>query len=94
MKNKKMRILARHKYWVSGATITESISEDSLTRRFTATIRGWQKFLIYQGDLYEQDNSEIIVQKIVSTVRKIRDRIDSGDESVFNERRRSECWVK
>ena len=93
-KKKKMRILARHKRWVAGATITESISEDSLTRRFTATIRGWQKFLIYEGELYEQDNSEAIVEEIVATVKMIRDRIDNGDDSVFNECKTSEYWIK
>ncbi|GAH70952.1 unnamed protein product, partial [marine sediment metagenome] len=42
------KILARHR-WVVGATITESlVDEDRNIRRFTATIRGWRNFKIYE----------------------------------------------
>lgn len=74
------RILARHK-WVSGATITESVNEsDRDVRRFTATIRGWRNFQIYEGNPRSID-----VNRIAHKVREIRDRIDSGDELVFQE---------
>lgn len=75
---RKMRILARHK-WVSGATITESVSGDGTIRRFTATIRGWRNFKIFEGKL--QYNTSKLVRAKVS---EIRDRIDAGDESVFS----------
>jgi hypothetical protein len=81
-KMKAWSILARHK-WVSGTTITESISNiDTHNRRFTATIRGWGNFVIYEGPL----DSVLEISKLVQLqVMKIRDRIDSGDMTVFNE---------
>ena len=88
-----MKILARHKNWVSGATISESVSENGKIRRFTATIRGWQNFRIYEGPLYEQDNSEEIIKKIISTVKDIKNRINNNDDSVFNEHKKSETWI-
>lgn len=80
------KIIGRHK-WVSGATITESydVAKERLGysyRRFTATIRGWRNFLIYEGRL------KVGVGKLViKRVKEIRDRIDSGDESVFHLKR-------
>lgn len=50
--------------------------EDSRVRRFTATIRGWQNWRIYEGE-------SVNVEKIISEVRRIRDRIDAGDEAIF-----------
>ena len=70
-----MRILARH-HWVDGAKITECISEDGRVRRFTATIRGFRNWRIYEGP-------DLKVTKIIEKTREIRGRIDSGDESVF-----------
>jgi ribosomal protein S7 len=73
---KTWKILARHK-WIAGATITESISIISDdTRRFTATIRGWQNWLIYEGKKWD-------AKKIIQAVKHIRDRIDGNDETVF-----------
>jgi hypothetical protein len=75
-KNKQfMRILARHKR-VDGATITESVSEDGTIRRYTATIRGWRAWKIYEGRDWN-------LRDVIAKAREIRDRIDSGDESVF-----------
>jgi len=72
------KILARHR-WVAGATITESlVDEDRNIKRFTATIRGWRNFKIYEGK-----GNNIDTDFIVSKVKKIRDRIDAGDETVF-----------
>lgn len=79
-----MKVLAKHK-WVGGATITESHDEvkelrrNTTYRRFTATIRGWQNFKIYEGPL-----SENIAEKIRDTVIEIRNAIDAGDEGVFD----------
>ncbi len=66
-----MRILARH-CWVDGATITESISKEGKVRRFTATIRGFRNWRIYQGP-------DPKVPKNIEKIREIRDRIDSGN---------------
>jgi len=80
---KTWQILARHK-WIADATITESrnitkSNIDKAYRRFTATIRGWRNFRIYEGYL-KSDTAQNVMDK----VREIRDRIDQGDESVFN----------
>ena len=73
-----IKILARHK-WVSGATITESIvNEDKNIRRFTATIRGWRNFKIWEGN-GENLDTDFIIKKVVD----IRTKIDCGDETVF-----------
>lgn len=78
-----MKILARHK-WVEGATITESVDEkkegykDVSFRRFTATVRGWRNFKIWEGYLYNG-----IAQKVIKCVEEIKDRIDRNDDSVF-----------
>lgn len=76
------RVIARHNNWVSGATITESIIDDynSGIRRFTATIKGWRNFLIYEGQ-----TSDDVGRRVQAKVREIRDRIEAGDEKVFNE---------
>ena len=70
-----MRILARHKR-LDGATITESVSKDGTIRRYTATVRGWRAWKIYEGPDWN-------LPDVIAKVREIRDRIDSGDESVF-----------
>ncbi len=73
-KGNKMKILARHKNLV-GCTITESIASDE-TRRFTATIRGFQNWLIHEG-------KEFDIQKIIKRVRAIRQLIDHGVDKIF-----------
>lgn len=73
----KFRLLARHKRWVHGATISEHINDEN-TRRFTATINGWQKWFIWEGPCPAP------AEAIQAKVREIRARIDAGDESVFD----------
>lgn len=80
-----MKILARHK-WVTGAIITESVdkSRDTATksyRRFTATIRGWQNWIIYEGYLKAST-----VNNVIKTVISIRDKIDNSNGEIFLER--------
>ena len=77
-----MKILARHK-WLVGCTITESNDENKSTasqayRRFTATIRGWRNWLIFEGFV-----TESTTQLVIDKVKSIRRRIDANDESVF-----------
>jgi malate/lactate dehydrogenase len=89
-----MRIIARHRDWVQGATITESVDDQKSTDeyvycRFTATIKKWQNWKIYEGRLHD-DTAE----KVAEAVRKIRDRIDDGDEEVFYEPRKKWCVKK
>ena len=76
----KFKRLAVHN-WVAGAKITESVEREfGNIRRFTATIRGWQNWVIYEGDGKNSDPDSIIAKVI-----EIRDRIDSGDETIFKE---------
>jgi len=74
-----MKIIARHK-WVVGAVITESYQNDNI-RRFTATIRGFRNWKIYEGKLKPG-----ITVEVIRTVRHIRDVIDAGNESIFLEK--------
>jgi hypothetical protein len=83
----KFKILARHNRWVTGATITESIRRDDATdengvsiRRYTATIRGFRNWKLFEGPA---PNS--IVKEIIKHVKEIRDKIDRGDDTVFHE---------
>jgi hypothetical protein len=79
---KKIKVLARHK-WVHGATITES--EDTTKdgeiawRRFTATIRGWRGWKIYEGFCREG-----IGEEVRRCVEEIKTKIDAGEETVFH----------
>jgi len=77
---KQWQRLTRHR-WVAGATITEScsVNQDNI-RRFTATIRGWRNWLIFEGDI-----TKIDAQQIMDKVIEIMDRIDNGDKEIFNE---------
>lgn len=71
------KIIARHK-WVAGATIAESYNtDDDRLRRFVATIRGYRNWKL--GEY----RCPVDTQAIVMKVKAIRDRIDSGDETVF-----------
>lgn len=74
------RILARHK-WVPGCTISESINSELNHRRYTATIRGWQNWKLYEGPMLD-DMSKHVIDKTMA----IRTRIDKGDESVFDDK--------
>ena len=83
---RRWQILARHK-WICGCVITESDNENRSNgqhpayRRFTATIRGWRNFKIYEGYLYDG-----LVEEITGCVEAIRSRIDKGDKMVFHEK--------
>lgn len=73
----RFRLLGRKTRWVSGATVSEYINDENV-RRFTATIRGWNGWFLWEGD-----GRIVPLDSIINKVREIRDRIDSGDESVF-----------
>jgi hypothetical protein len=75
----RMRKIGRHRN-VIGATITESVDEDDNIRRFTATIRGFQNWRLFEGK-----TTSDAFKKVIAKVKEIRDRIDNGDESVFYE---------
>lgn len=77
------RVLARHRNWVSGCTITESISECDRYRRFTATIDGWRGFEIWCGALYDTPDPKDIIRRIIAKVREIQDAIRSGNDTHF-----------
>lgn len=74
----KFCVIGRHR-WVTGALITESVErEEGWIRRYTATIRGFRNWKIWQGECGPDVSAYVI-----STVKAIRDRIDAGDEAVF-----------
>ena len=77
-----MKVIARHKDWVSGATITELDDENYngkfAYRKYVATIRGFRGWKIYEGEIKEN-----MVDIIKSEVEKIKNKIDSGDEEIF-----------
>lgn len=72
----RLRLLARRSHGITGAVISEYVS--GKTRRFTATIRGWNRWPLWEGVV-----GEVPLESILNKVREIRDRIDAGDESVF-----------
>lgn len=79
-----MKIIARHK-WVDGAIITESVDEtDDRIRRYTATIRGFRNWKIFQGRIASKTIESKTIDSIIEDVKKIRDRIDAGDDTIFH----------
>lgn len=78
----KYQKLAVHK-WIVNAKITESVGHrnyDGISyRRFTATICGFRNWKIAEGGA-----SETLIAFVVEQVQKIRDRIENGDQAVFN----------
>ena len=72
-----MKILARHKDWLCGCTITESGGDDGdgfNVHRFTATIRGWQNWKIYQGPILDD-----MAEMVINAVKEIRTKIDCAE---------------
>jgi len=78
----KFKVIQRNKRWVSGATVTESCKDvnGQPIRRFTATIRGFQNWKIYEGPIIDD-----LAIMIIEVVREIRNRIDRNDETVFEQ---------
>lgn len=70
----KWRILARHE-WIVGALVTESVNDDDTSRRYTATIRGYRNWRIFEGAV---DSNSLSL--IVRVVRAIRDQVDADGE--------------
>ena len=84
---KKWKKIGVHK-WIKDANITESVlveDGECQQHRFTATICGWNNFHIWQGKTHNTSMKERTDQ-IIKRVSVIRDRIISGDESVFSEK--------
>jgi hypothetical protein len=75
------KILARHKRWVERCTISESINEATEERRFSATIDGWQNWRL----LVVQQSGPEVAQRVIEMAREILERIDAGDEEVFEQ---------
>lgn len=72
---RKWRVIGRHR-WVAGATISESIRIDGgKAHRFTATIRGYRNWKIFEGTV-----SPAILESVIRVVRAIRDQIDKDGE--------------
>lgn len=74
----KFRLIGRHAKWADGVTFSEYVNDDNV-RRFTATIRGWRGWFLWEGDGRTTPLPDIIYK-----AQEIRNRIDAGDESVFD----------
>ena len=80
-----MKKLAVHKHLI-GCKITESYDDKKegydasivSYRRYTATIRGWTNWKIFEGCLYDG-----YWKDVCKVVERIRDLIDSGNEKIF-----------
>lgn len=70
--NMSWKIIGRHR-WIVGAVISESVNDDDSARRYTATVRGYRNWKIFEGELFPG-----YVQLIFRVVCAIRDRIDEG----------------
>ncbi len=83
---RRWKILARHRTWVPGAVITELVdaTNDAPIHRFVATIRGYRNWRIWQGNT-RKPHGVARVRFVTLRVYAIRDRIDRGDETVFQE---------
>lgn len=77
-----MKILARHK-WFPNVLITESVDSSGYIRRFTATIKGWRGWKIYEGTVSDRPN---IANEVKRVVQEILDLIEAGDEEVFRKK--------
>ncbi len=77
-----MKIIARHKNLVKGVVITESEDENYkgkyAYRRYTATIRGFRNWKIFQGEIKENT-----IELVINKVKEIRNKIDNNDELIF-----------
>jgi hypothetical protein len=83
IKNYPWQVVARHHNWAVGCTISEAhqYQKDNTVRvRYTATILGFKNWKIYEGKFINN-----IANEVAARVRDIRNRIDSGDQNVFNE---------
>ena len=76
------RILARHK-WVHGAVIAESCNEGSTRKRFTATIRGFRGWKLWEGEYGEAQG---VCENVANKVRELIKRVDANEEAVFYEK--------
>jgi len=68
------RILGRHR-WIVGTFITESVNDDDTARRYTATVRGYQNWKVFEGK-----GGPGSLDLIIRIVSAIRDQIDTDGE--------------
>ena len=68
-------ILARHK-WVAGASITESVNNDDWMHRYTAPVRGFRNWRIFEGTV-----SPGVPELVIQFDRAVRDQIDAEGEN-------------
>lgn len=82
------KILARHKKWVVGATIMESVESPDRTegksfRRFTATIAGWGSYVPFEG-YAEAGVAEMVIAKVKAMVDQVKGTQDTMIHSTLN----------
>ena len=62
-----MRIIGRQ-FWAEGCKVTESLIDERMLsgkRRYTATIRGFRNWKIYEGVLFQG-----LIEKIIYTIQE------------------------
>lgn len=75
------KIIQRNKGWVAKATVVESYNSENDNRRFTATICGFQNWLIYEGPVLPGVAAAVVIK-----VREIRNLIEAGDKGIFKQK--------
>ena len=77
------KILQRNRRLLERSTITESVNLVTGERRWSATIDGWMNWrLLVVGEF---ETSPDTVRLVVEKARSILERIDAGDEDVFDQ---------
>ena len=81
------QLIARHKHWVLGATISELYNLETHGRRYVATIDGWRNWKIaaYTADQMRVTPQHARVAAVIKQVSAIQIRIKAEDQTVFIE---------
>lgn len=83
MQKQQWKVLQRNRKLLERSVITESVNLITGQRRWTATIDGWQNWrLLVVGEFESSPNT---VKVVIEKARSILERIDAGDESVFDQ---------
>ena len=80
------KVIQRNKKWVNRCCIYESINTVTEERRFSATIDGWENWRL----MVVAQTSPEVAKQVIEKVRAILERIDAGDEEVFEQE--NQAW--
>ena len=77
------KIIQRNKRMIDRCIIFEAVNEETGERRFSATIDGWGGWRLLK--VMPPFNASHAVEEIRGKVSTILERMDSGDETVFDQ---------